>query len=209
MTIKEQVAACRLVPVVVMDRAADAADTAKAMAAGGVNVMEITMRTDAGLDSIAAVAEQCPDVLVGAGTVTTMAQCKESIRRGAKFIVSPGYDPEIVNYCLEQGISVYPGCVTPTEINTAIKAGLSVIKFFPANVYGGIGAIKALAGPFSGIQFIPTGGVSETNLKEYLIPEVLAVGGGWLCPRKDIAERRFEKITEICARSSEIVRNAR
>ena len=153
-----------VVPVVVLDDAADAVPTAKALLAGGVDVMEITFRTAAAADSIEAVAKECPDMLVGAGTVITLAQCEQAVACGAKFIVAPGFDPEVVSWCVERGIAVTPGCVTPTEIMQAMACGLKVVKFFPANVYGGLSAMKALSGPFCSIKFIPTGGVNEKNL---------------------------------------------
>ena len=134
-----------VVPVVVLDDAADAVPTAKALLAGGVDVMEITFRTAAAADSIEAVAKECPDMLVGAGTVITLEQCKNAVARGAKFIVSPGFNEEIVVWCIEHGIGVTPGCVTPTEIMQAMACGLKVVKFFPANVYGGLSAMPSAA----------------------------------------------------------------
>ncbi len=156
-----------VVPVVVLDDAADAVPTAKALLAGGVDVMEITFRTAAAADSITAVAKECPDMFVGAGTVITLEQCKKAVACGAKFIVSPGYSEEVVSWCVENGVAVTPGCVTPTEIMAAMSLGLKVVKFFPASVYGGLSAMKALSGPFGGIKFIPTGGVNGKNLGEY------------------------------------------
>ena len=189
-----------VVPVVVIDHADDAVPTAKAMLAGGIDVMEITFRTAAAAEAIAAVSASCPDMLVGAGTVVNLAQCKEAVAVGAKFVVLPGFDAEVVKWCVENDIVVTPGCVTPTEIMAAISYGLQVVKFFPANVYGGLSAMKALSGPFGGIKFIPTGGVNAQNLAEYLTaPFVHAVGGSWVCPRADIAAGNFEKITALCA----------
>ncbi len=209
MTVKERIANTYLVPVVVIDDAKRAVDTAKAMLAGGVDIMEITLRTEAGLDAIEEVAKNCPEMLVGAGTVLTLEKCKQAIARGAKFIVSPGFDPEIVAYCVKNGVDIVPGCVTPTEITAAINAGLSIVKFFPANVYGGIKAIKALSGPFGDIKFVPTGGVDLTNLAEYIIPAVHAIGGGWLCDKKLINSGDYEAITKICEQSVAIVKQQR
>ena len=190
---------CGVVPVVVLDDAAQAVPTAKAMLAGGVDVMEITFRTAAAADSIKAVNENCPDMLVGAGTVVNLEQAKFAVACGAKFIVSPGYDEETVAWCVENNIPVTPGCATPTEIMMAIKHGLKVVKFFPANVYGGLSAMKALSGPFPGIRFIPTGGVSLQNVAEYIsAPFIHAVGGSWVCPKADINAGNFSKITQIC-----------
>ena len=188
-----------VVPVVVLDKVEDAVPTAKALLAGGVDVMEITYRTAAAPDAIKAVAESCPDMLVGAGTVITLEQCKQAVELGAKFIVSPGFDPEVVAWCVENGVSVTPGCVTPTEIMAAMKLGLRVVKFFPANVYGGLNAMKNLSAPFVGIKFIPTGGVNTANIKEYYdAPFIHAVGGSWVCPKADIAAGNWDKITQLC-----------
>jgi 2-dehydro-3-deoxyphosphogluconate aldolase/(4S)-4-hydroxy-2-oxoglutarate aldolase len=209
MTIREKIAEVYLIPVVVMDDANRAVDTAKALMAGGVGIMEITLRTEAGLAAIANVAQACPGILLGGGTVLTLDKCREAISRGASFIVSPGYDPEIVDYCLNNNIAVFPGCVTPTEITAAVNAGLDVLKFFPAQVYGGIKAIKALSGPFPRLKFIPTGGVDAANLAEYVVPQVFAVGGGWLCERKAINDGNYDAITKTCAQSVGIVKKAR
>ncbi len=200
MTVLERFSRAGVVPVVVLDDAKDAVPTANAMVAGGIDVMEITFRTAAAADAIRAVSENCPDMLVGAGTVLSLAQCKKAIEMGAKFIVSPGFDPEVVGYCVENNIPVTPGCVTPTEITAALKFGLKVIKFFPANVYGGLNAMKNLAAPFVGIKFLPTGGVNTANIREYIdSPFIHAVGGSWVCPKADIAAGNFEKITALCA----------
>ena len=199
-----------VVPVVVLDNAKDAAPTAKALLAGSVDVMEITFRTAAAADSIKAVSESCPDMLVGAGTVITLDQCRKAVECGAKFIVAPGFDEEVVRWCVENGVAVTPGCVTPTEIMAAMKLGLNVVKFFPAGVYGGLKAMKALSAPFGGIKFIPTGGVDAKNLKEYLVaPFVHAVGGSWLCPKKEIAAGNFYAVTALCREASEIVKEVR
>lgn len=205
MEVLERLHNAAVVPVVVLDDADDAVPTAKAILAGGVDVMEITFRTAAAADSIAAVAKQCPEMLVGAGTVITLEQCKKAVSYGAKFIVAPGYNEEVVSWCVENSIAVTPGCVTPTEIMAAMAHGLKVLKFFPANVYGGLDAMKALSGPFGGIKFIPTGGVNGKNLGEYLsAPFIHAVGGSWLCAKADIAAHNFDKITALCREARRI-----
>ena len=210
MDILEAMRRTAVIPVVVLDDAKDAVPTAKALLAGGVDVMEITFRTAAAADSIKAVAENCPEMLVGAGTVVTLDQCKQALECGAKFIVSPGFDPEVVNWCAERNIPITPGCVTPTEIMAAMKLGLNVVKFFPAGVYGGLKAMKALSAPFGGVKFIPTGGVDAKNLKEYLeAPFVHAVGGSWLCPKNEIAAGNFDAVTTLCREASEIVKAVR
>ena len=160
MKVLDRLHGCGVVPVVVLDDVKDAVATANALLAGGVDVMEITFRTAAAADSIKAVAENCPDMLVGAGTVITLEQCKQAVECGAKFIVSPGFDEEVVRWCVERSVPITPGCVTPSEIMAAMKLGLTVVKFFPAGVYGGLSAMKALSGPFCGIKFIPTGGMN-------------------------------------------------
>lgn len=200
MDVLSRFAKAGIVPVVVLEDAKDAVPTANAMLAGGIDVMEITFRTAAAAESIKNVSENCPDMLVGAGTVLNLEQCKLAVQMGAKFIVSPGFDPEVVAWCVENGIAVTPGCVTPTEIMAAIKLGIRVIKFFPANVYGGLNAMKNLAAPFVGIKFLPTGGVNTGNIREYIdAPFIHAVGGSWVCPKSDIAAGNFEKITALCA----------
>ena len=200
MDVLSRLAAAGVVPVVVLDNAADAVPTARAIVAGGIDVMEITFRTAAAADSIRAVAAEVPEMLVGAGTVLNLEQCKMAVECGARFIVSPGYDEETVAWCVENGVAVTPGCVTPTEIMAALKHGLNVVKFFPANVYGGLSAIKALSGPFVGLKFIPTGGVNQQNLAEFVVnPSIHAVGGSWVCPKADIAAHNFDKITQLCA----------
>lgn len=195
-----------IVPVVVIENSGKAAAAAKAMLAGGVDIMEITLRTSAGLESIKEVAKKCPETLVGAGTVLALDQCKESVENGARFIVSPGYNARVVDWCLENDIVVIPGCVTPTEITAAIERGLDILKFFPANVYGGLSAMKALAGPFGNIKFIPTGGVSAQNLGEFISASFIhAVGGSWICAKEDISSGSFDKITALCAEARQII----
>ena len=199
MTVLERLARAGVVPVVVIDDAKDAVPTANAMVAGGIDVMEITFRTAAAPEAIKAVAENCPDMLVGAGTILNVEQCKLAIEMGAKFIVSPGFDADVVRYCIENGVAVTPGCVTPTEITAAVNMGLKVVKFFPANIYGGLNAMKNLSAPFVGVKFMPTGGVNAANVKEYIdAPFIHAVGGSWVCPKADIAAGNFDKITALC-----------
>lgn len=199
MTAMERFANSIVVPVVVLEKAEDAVPTARAMAAGGVDTMEITFRTACAPEAIKAVAENCPEVLVGAGTIVNLDQCKLALEMGAKFIVSPGFSEEIVSYCVEHGVPVAPGCVTPTEIMGAMKYGLKMVKFFPANVYGGLSAIKNLAAPFVGMKFLPTGGVNNSNIKEFVdSPFIHAVGGSWVCPKAEIAAGNWDKITQLC-----------
>lgn len=206
MDVMERLSNCGVVPVVVIDDAKDAVPTANAMLAGGIDVMEITMRTPAALESIANVAQNCPDVLVGAGTVRSLEQCKAAVQAGAKFVVSPGFNRAVVEWCVDNQVAVTPGCVTPTEITEAAGLGLTVVKFFPSNVYGGLSAMKSLAAPFGDIKFIPTGGVSADNLADYIsAPFIHAVGGSWVCAKGDIAAGNFDKITALCAEARKTV----
>ena len=210
MKVLDRLHGCGVVPVVVLDDVKDAVATAKALLAGGVDVMEITFRTAAAADSIKAVAENCPDMLVGAGTVITLEQCKQAVECGAKFIVSPGFDEEVVRWCVERSVPITPGCVTPSEIMAAMKLGLTVVKFFPAGVYGGLSAMKALSGPFGGIKFIPTGGVNSHNIGEFIAALFIhAVGGSWVCPKADIAAGNFEKITTLCKQARAAIQEVR
>ncbi len=199
MTVMERLARSVIVPVVVLEKAEDAVPTANAMLKGGIDTMEITFRTECAPECIKAVSENCPDMLVGAGTVLNVEQAELAVKMGAKFIVSPGFDADVVEWCIKNGIPVVPGCVTPTEITMAVNHGLKVVKFFPANVYGGLNAMKNLSAPFTGIKFLPTGGVNASNIKEYVsAPFIFAVGGSWVCPKKEVAAGNFEKITQLC-----------
>lgn len=210
MDVLSRLAAAGIVPVVVLDKAEDAVPTARAMLAGGIDVMEITFRTAAAADSIRAVAKEVPDMLVGAGTVTTTAQIDAVIAVGGDFIVSPGFDPELVAYAQEKGIAVFPGCTTASEYHQALKFGLEVIKFFPAEQSGGLAKIKALAAPFPMFRVMPTGGISLKNLKEYLSCRVIAAcGGSYMVTADLIDNNKWDEITELCKKSREIVEEAR
>lgn len=195
---EQKIAELKVVPVVVLEDAKDAAPLAKALCEGGLPCAEVTFRTAAAKDSIKAMSEAYPEMLVGAGTVLTTAQVDSAVEAGAKFIVSPGFDPEIVDYCLEKGIPVFPGCITPSEVAQAVKRGLRVVKFFPAEQFGGIATIKALAAPYVGLKFMPTGGISAKNLKEYLACKpIVACGGSWMVKKDLIQAGEFEKIKEL------------
>ncbi len=199
MTVMERLARSVIVPVVVLEKAEDAVPTANAMLKGGIDTMEITFRTECAPECIKAVSENCPDMLVGAGTVLNVEQAELAVKMGTKFIVSPGFDAGVVDWCIKNGIPVVPGCVTPTEITMAVNRGLKVVKFFPANVYGGLNAMKNLSAPFTEVKFLPTGGVNAANIKEYVsAPFIFAVGGSWVCPKKEVAAGNFEKITQLC-----------
>lgn len=206
MDVLERIYHCGIVPVAVLDKCEDAVPLARAMSQGGVDVVEITFRTAAAREAIRQTAQHCPDVLVGAGTVTTVQQCQEAVEAGARFIVSPGFSPAVVDWCLERDVAVLPGCVTPTELMAAAERGLRTVKFFPANVYGGLQGMKALSGPFPQLRFVPTGGISADNLSDYInVPFVLAAGGSWVCPRQAIAAGHFDRITALCQQARQTV----
>lgn len=199
-----------VIPVVVLNDAKDALPLAKALCEGGLPCAEVTFRTEAAEESIRLMATEYPDMFVGAGTVLTIDQVDRAVAAGAQFIVAPGFDPEIVDYCIEKGIPVFPGCVTPTEITQAVKRGLQVIKFFPAEQYGGVATIKALAAPFTTAMFMPTGGINAKNLPEYLsCNKILACGGSWMVKGDMIAAGEFDKIREMTAEAVQLVAEIR
>ncbi len=208
MNVLERIGNAGLVPVVVIEKAEDAAAAAKALLDAGLDVMEITMRTAAGIEAIKNVRAAHPQMLVGAGTILTLEKCKEAVEAGAQFIVSPGFNPVIVKWCIDHQVAVTPGCVTPTEIETALSFGLTTVKFFPADVYGGVKGCAALYGPYqsAGIKFIPTGGVNNDNLAEFADkPFIHAVGGGWLCKTTDISGHNFAAITDNTRKAIEVL----
>jgi 2-dehydro-3-deoxyphosphogluconate aldolase / (4S)-4-hydroxy-2-oxoglutarate aldolase len=199
-----------LIPVIEIERDDFAVPLAHALLEGGLPCLEITFRTDAAENAIIRIATSCPSTLIGAGTILTIDQAKRAVSAGAKFIVSPGFDSEIVNWCLEQEILVIPGVATPTEIATAIKHGLCVLKFFPAEALGGINTLKAISAPYRGVRFIPTGGINIVNLGEYLkLPLVHACGGSWLAPTKLISNGSFDEITKLTQEALILVRKCR
>ena len=198
MTAMERFANSIVVPVVVLDKAEDAVPAARAMLAGGIDTMEITFRTACAPEAIRAVAENCPEVLVGAGTVLNLEQCKLALEMGAKFIVSPGFNPEVVGYCVKNGYPIFPGCPTTSDIEAAMSFGLKVVKFFPAEAMGGLKVIKAVAAPYGQMKFMPTGGVNEKNLLDYLaFDKIIACGGSWMVDKEAVATKNFAKITEL------------
>ena len=200
-----------VVPVIKLNHPErDAAALGRALCAGGVPVAEITFRAAGADKAIRLMKEACPDMLVGAGTVTATSQIDAVIEAGGDFIVSPGFDPELVAYAQEKGIAVYPGCTTASEYHQALKFGLEVIKFFPAEQSGGLAKIKALAAPFPMFKVMPTGGISLKNLKEYLCcPVIAACGGSYMVTAELIDSNRWDEITALCRKSREIVEEAR
>ena len=199
----EQISKIGIVPVVKIDNAADARPLAKALCAGGLPCAEVTFRTSAAAEAIKIMTDNFPSMCVGAGTVLTIDQVDRAVKAGAKFIVSPGFDPEIVDYCLENNIPVFPGCVTPSEVAQAVKRGLKVVKFFPAEQAGGIAMIKAMAAPYTMVKFMPTGGISTKNLADYLsCDKILCCGGSWMVKGDMIKAGEFDK---ICTMAKEAV----
>lgn len=186
----------KVIPVVVIKELSDTEKTLAALREGGVNTAEITFRTACAAEAIALGVKLFPDMNIGAGTVINAEQCKAALAAGAKFIVSPGFSKDVAEVCKASGVDYFPGCVTPTEMMAAIECGLTILKFFPANVYGGLKALKALSGPFPQVKFIPTGGVDLTNLKEFLeFEKIYAVGGSFMM-KGDIVEN-CKKINKI------------
>ena len=187
-----------VVPVVVLEDAKDAVPLAQALVEGGLPCAEVTFRTAAAEESIRLMAEKFPEMLVGAGTVLTTEQVDAAVKAGAKFIVSPGFDPEIVDYCLKKEIPVLPGCISPSEVAQAVKRGLKTVKFFPAEQAGGVAMIKAMAAPYTGIKFMPTGGINAKNLEDYLsFDKIICCGGSWMVKGDLVAAGEFDKITEL------------
>lgn len=195
-----------LVPVVVIDDAELAVPAAKALIDGGLYVMEITMRTEEGIKAIKKVKEACPQMLLGAGTILSIEKAEEAVKAGAEFVVSPGLNPELIKWCLDKNIAITPGVITPTEIQQALNFGLTILKYFPANIFGGIKGCEALFGPYRMVKFIPTGGVSNENLADFADkPYIHAIGGGWLCKPSDTNAGNFDKITSIVKESINIL----
>lgn len=209
-TIAEQFQECGVVPVVVLEDAKDALPLAKALTGGGLPCAEVTFRTEAAEESIRIMSREYPDMLVGAGTVLTVEQVDRAVAAGAKFIVSPGFDPEIVDYCLEKDIPVFPGCITPSEVAQAVKRGLKVLKFFPAEQAGGVAMIKAMAAPYTMVKFMPTGGISAKNLKDYLsCDKIICCGGSWMVKGELVKNGEFERIRELTKEAVELAASIR
>ena len=200
-----------VVPVIKLNHPQrDAAPLAQALCAGGVPVAEVTFRAAGAAEAIAIMTKTCPDMLVGAGTVLSTAQVDEALAAGAKFIVTPGLDVDIVKYCQAKGVAVFPGCTTPTDYHAAYKLGLEVLKFFPAEQSGGLAKIKAMSAPFPMFKVMPTGGISLKNLKEYLSASVIcACGGSYMVTADLIDNQKWDEIIDLCKKSVEIVKEVR
>ena len=189
----------RIIPVIAIDRIDDVSSLADALDRGGLPIAEITLRTDAGLEAIAKLSTR-NDFVVGAGTVHSVEQAKKVADAGAKFVVSPGFNPKTVQWCLDHQMPIYPGVSCPTDLETALEFGLEVVKFFPAEQIGGVKMLQALQGPYGNIRFIPTGGISATNLKTYLdLPSVIACGGSWMVKADLIKSRNFSEVQRLTA----------
>lgn len=196
-----------VVPVVVLKDTKDSIPLADALIEGGLSCAEVTFRTAAAEESIRLMSEKHPKMLVGAGTVLTTEQVDRAVNAGAKFIVSPGFDEEIVDYCLDKKILVFPGCITPSEVAQAVKRGLKVIKFFPAEQAGGVAMIKAMGSPYNMVKFMPTGGISAKNLSEYLsCSNIVCCGGSWMVKGDLITEGKFDEITALTKEAVELVK---
>lgn len=206
----QKLAAMGVVPVVVLNDSKDALPLAKALVEGGLPCAEVTFRTDAAEESIKMMTKEYPEMLVGAGTVLTIDQVDRAMAAGAQFIVSPGFDPEIVDYCLSKNIPVYPGCVTASEVAQAVKRGLTTLKFFPAEQFGGVATIKAITAAYTTIKYMPTGGINAKNLKDYLSCEKIACcGGSWMVKGDLIKAGEFDKICEMTKEAVALVKEIR
>lgn len=199
-----------IIPVVVLNSVKDAKPLGRALLDGGLPIAEVTFRTDAAEESIRILSEEYPDLLVGAGTVLTTEQVDKAEAAGAKFIVSPGLNPKVVKYCKEKGLPVFPGVITPSEIEQAIELGLEVVKFFPAEPSGGLNMIKALGSAYTKLKFMPTGGINAGNVVEYLKNDkILGCGGSWMVKGDLIASGEFDRIVELCKEAVQIVKSVR
>jgi 2-dehydro-3-deoxyphosphogluconate aldolase/(4S)-4-hydroxy-2-oxoglutarate aldolase len=196
-SVLERFAAMRILPVIVIDDPDDAVPLARALRDGGLPCAEVTLRTPRAMDSLRRITSEAPEMLVGAGTVLSPAQAAEARAAGARFAVAPGFNSAVVEYCQSVEMPVFPGVCTPTEIEMALGAGLSVLKFFPAEPIGGLAFLKAIAAPYTTVSFMPTGGIGPSNLASYLaFPRVVACGGSWMAPNEWIAARQFDRIRD-------------
>ena len=205
-----QIGKTGIVPVVVLNNASDAEPLAEALINGGLPCAEVTFRTEAAEDSIKLMSKKFPEMFVGAGTVLTTEQVDRAIGAGAKFIVSPGFNPKVVEYCLKNNYPITPGIMTPTELEMALGFGLDVVKFFPAENAGGLKMIKAMSAPYTMMKFMPTGGINAANVGDYLAcDKILACGGSWMVKGDLIKEGNFAEIEKLTAEAAEIVRKVR
>lgn len=209
--ISQAISEIGIVPVIKLtDPERDAAPLGKALCAGGVPVAEVTFRAAGADKAIRLMKEACPELIAGAGTVTVTEQIDAAIEAGGQFIVTPGFDSELVEYAQNKGVPIYPGCTTPTDYHAALKFGLELIKFFPAEQSGGLGKIKAMSAPFPQFKVMPTGGISLKNLEEYIsCPVIAACGGSYMVTAQLIGGQRWGEIAELCRQSREIIKAVR
>ena len=206
----QQIGEMGVIPVIKIDRVEDAVPLAKALVEGGMPCAEVTFRTAAAADAIKAMSEAYPEMLVGAGTVLTTEQADTAIKCGAKFIVSPGLNPETVKHCIKNGYPILPGVATPTEVEAGLALGLTHLKFFPAEAAGGVKMIKAMAAPYTSVKFMPTGGINVGNIKEYLTCKaVFACGGSWMVPGDMITNGEFDKIKALVEEAVALLKEIR
>ncbi len=206
MTAKEVMEVSPIVPVIALESADDALELAQALLEGGIGVMEITLRTEAGLKSIEAISKGMPQMRVGAGTVLNADDFKKAVEHGAQFVFSPGISEELMQTSKELGIALIPGVATASEVMLAKNRGFEHCKLFPATLAGGVEALKAFSGPFASMRFCPTGGVNLDNLNAFLaLKNVLCVGGTWIVPKDAIAQKDFKKITRLCKEALESI----
>lgn len=202
----ERIAELKLLPVIRIADLSGAVPLADALIGGGLPAAEITFRTECAAEAIFRIRNAFPEMLVGAGTVLSIDQAKTAAAAGAGFIVSPGSNPAVIGYCTEKGIPIVPGCVTPSEIETAMSLGIGTVKFFPAEAYGGVRTISALSAPYRSIRFIPTGGINESNLLTYLkCPSVIACGGSFMAEPSLIEGKRFDSIREATKKAVALI----
>ena len=203
----EKLGVLGIVPVVKIERAEDAVELGRALLAGGLPCAEITFRTAAAEDAIRRISSNLPEIIVGAGTVLSVDQASKAVSAGARFIVSPGFNQKVVDWCLQNEIPVTPGVLTPTEIDMALDRGLHILKFFPAEAMGGITTLKAISAPYGSVKFIPTGGINQNNLADYLaLPSVHCCGGSWLAKTHLISAGKFDEITKLTREAMSVVR---
>ena len=206
----KQIGSTGIVPVVVLNKADDAEPLAQALVKGGLPCAEVTFRTDAAEESIRRIAKKFPEMFVGAGTVLTTEQADRAVGVGAKFIVSPGLNPKVVEHCLKKGYPITPGIMTPTELEMALGFGLDVVKFFPAENAGGLKMIKAMSAPYTMMKFMPTGGINATNVRDYLAcNKILACGGSWMVKGDLINAGDFAEIEKLTREAAAIVKEIR
>ncbi|MCI8956952.1 MAG: bifunctional 4-hydroxy-2-oxoglutarate aldolase/2-dehydro-3-deoxy-phosphogluconate aldolase [Eubacterium sp.] len=210
MDIFKRIREAGIIPVVTIHDEMQAVPLAEALRKGKMNCIEVTLRTEKAFESIHIIKKNFPDSIVGAGTVLTIEQVKKAITMGADFIVSPGSNPRVIDFCIKENITIIPGVATPSEIEKNMEMGIKVMKFFPAEACGGLNMIKAISAPYGDVMFMPTGGINEENVKSYLEnSKVIACGGSWMVQNQFIEQENFSEITKLAARAMSIVNEVR